>query len=188
MAGDTATLTRTGESAGNKRNPRYDILFEPVKIGPVTAPNRFYQVPHASGMTNALPRVRAKFRETKAEGGWGVVCTGACSIDLSPPLPSPEAQDQGDAAVTISLCPGETDRLDINGKQVCPCPGRRTHSAFISIKYIVLWYPSLTLWASILISVHAYLHSVQINALPVCYGYILYSLPESSITLPQHKT
>ena len=38
------------------RNPRYDILFEPVRIGPVTAPNRFYQVPHASGMTNALPR------------------------------------------------------------------------------------------------------------------------------------
>ena len=77
MAGDAAAVSRTGET---RRNPRYDILFEPVKIGPVTAPNRFYQVPHASGMTNALPRVRAKFRETKAEGGWGVVCTGACSI------------------------------------------------------------------------------------------------------------
>ncbi len=58
---------------------RYDILFEPVRIGPVTAPNRFYQVPHASGMTNALPRIRARFRETKAEGGWGVICTGAVS-------------------------------------------------------------------------------------------------------------
>ena len=62
------------------RNPRFDVLFEPVRIGPVTAPNRFYQVPHASGMTNALPQVRASFRETKAEGGWGVVCTGAVSI------------------------------------------------------------------------------------------------------------
>ena len=60
------------------RDARFDILFEPVKIGPVTAPNRFYQVPHASGMTNALPRVRAAFREIKAEGGWGVVCTVAC--------------------------------------------------------------------------------------------------------------
>ena len=71
-------------------NPRYEILFEPVRIGPVTAPNRFYQVPHASGMTNALPRVRAAFREAKAEGGWGVICTGACSIDPSSddaPLP-----------------------------------------------------------------------------------------------------
>ena len=40
-------------------NPRYDILFEPVRIGPVTARNRFYQVPHAAGMTNALPHMRA---------------------------------------------------------------------------------------------------------------------------------
>lgn len=59
---------------------RYDVLFEPVRIGPVTAPNRFYSVPHASGMTGANPRMRAAFRETKAEGGWGVVCTGANSI------------------------------------------------------------------------------------------------------------
>ena len=72
------------------RNPRFDVLFEPVRIGPVTAPNRFYQVPHASGMTNSLPHVRARFRETKAEGGWGVVCTGAVSIHPSSddsPLP-----------------------------------------------------------------------------------------------------
>jgi hypothetical protein len=27
------------------RDPRYDVLIEPVKIGPVTAPNRFYQMP-----------------------------------------------------------------------------------------------------------------------------------------------
>jgi dimethylamine/trimethylamine dehydrogenase len=78
---------------------RYDILFEPVKIGPVTAPNRFYQVPHASGMTNALPRVRAAFRETKAEGGWGVICTGACSIDPTSddtPLPFASMWDEND--------------------------------------------------------------------------------------------
>ena len=82
-----------------ERNPRYDILFEPVRIGPVTAPNRFYQVPHASGMTNALPRVRAAFREAKAEGGWGVVCTGACSIHPSSddsPLPFARLWDAAD--------------------------------------------------------------------------------------------
>ncbi len=28
---------------------RYDVLFEPMKIGPVTAKNRFYQVPHCNG-------------------------------------------------------------------------------------------------------------------------------------------
>lgn len=35
------------------RDPRYDILFEPLKIGPVTAPNQFYQVPHCNGMGRA---------------------------------------------------------------------------------------------------------------------------------------
>jgi len=63
------------------RNPRYDVLFEPVRIGPVTARNRFYAVPHAAGMTNAMPHMRAAFRGTKAEGGWGVVCTGYVSIE-----------------------------------------------------------------------------------------------------------
>ena len=81
------------------RNPRYDVLFEPVRLGPVTAPNRFYQVSPASGMTNALPRGRAAFRETKAEGGWGVVCTGACSIHPSSddaPLPFARLWDEDD--------------------------------------------------------------------------------------------
>ena len=32
------------------RDPRYDVLFQPMKIGPVTAKNRFYQVPHCTGM------------------------------------------------------------------------------------------------------------------------------------------
>ncbi len=81
------------------RHPRFDVLFEPVRIGPVTAPNRFYQVPHASGMTNALPQVRATFRGVKAEGGWGVVCTGAVSIHPSSddsPLPFATLWDDKD--------------------------------------------------------------------------------------------
>ena len=65
------------------RNPRYDILFEPVKIGPVTAPNRFYQTPHATGMGNMKPNSSAALRALKAEGGWGVVCTEYCSIHPS---------------------------------------------------------------------------------------------------------
>ena len=63
------------------RDPRYDILFEPIKIGPVTAPNRFYQVPHCSGMGWAYPNTLNAMREVKAEGGWGVVCTEYCSTD-----------------------------------------------------------------------------------------------------------
>jgi len=57
------------------RDPRYDVLFEPVRIGPVQAPNRFYQVPHCNGMGFLRPRMVAEMRGIKAEGGWGVVCT-----------------------------------------------------------------------------------------------------------------
>ena len=54
------------------RDPRYDILFEPVRIGPVTTPNRFYQVPHCTGMGCRYPKSEARLRGIKAEGGWGV--------------------------------------------------------------------------------------------------------------------
>ena len=64
-------------------NPTYDILFEPVQIGPVTAPNRFYQTPHATGMGNMRPNSSAALRAIKAAGGWGVVCTEYCSIHPS---------------------------------------------------------------------------------------------------------
>ena len=63
-----------------ERDPRYDILFEPVQIGPVTTKNRFYQVPHCTGMGYMMPKTLAAMREVKAEGGWAVVCTEYCSI------------------------------------------------------------------------------------------------------------
>ncbi len=70
------------------RDSRYDILFEPVKIGPVTARNRFFQVPHCSGMGHAYPRAEAAMRGMKAEGGWAVVSTQETEIhpssDFSP--------------------------------------------------------------------------------------------------------
>ena len=70
------------------RDPRFDILFEPVKIGPVVAKNRFYQVPHCNGMGYARPRAHAAMRGVKAEGGWAVVSTEEVEIhpssDLSP--------------------------------------------------------------------------------------------------------
>ncbi len=52
---------------------RYSVLFEPVIIGPVTAPNRFYAVPHATGHGHSQPNGSIALREMKAEGGWGVV-------------------------------------------------------------------------------------------------------------------
>ncbi len=70
------------------RDPKYDILFEPVRIGPVTAPNRFFQVPHCNVLGHGRPRAEAANRAVKAEGGWGVICTQETEIhpsaDISP--------------------------------------------------------------------------------------------------------
>ena len=70
------------------RDPRYDILFEPVKIGPVTAKNRFFQVPHCNGMGHHNPEGHAAMRGMKAEGGWAVIATEEVEIhptgDVSP--------------------------------------------------------------------------------------------------------
>ena len=38
------------------RDPRHDILFKPVQIGPKTAKNRFYQVPHCNAMGYMKPQ------------------------------------------------------------------------------------------------------------------------------------
>ena len=57
------------------RDPRYDILFQPQQIGPVTAKNRFYQVPHCNGGGYRDPSAAAAMRGIKAQGGWGVIFT-----------------------------------------------------------------------------------------------------------------
>ena len=62
------------------RDPRYDILFEPVRLGPHRAKNRFYQVPHCTGMGHNRPQATAGLRGMKAEGGWAVVCTEEAEI------------------------------------------------------------------------------------------------------------
>ena len=81
------------------RDPRYDPLFEPIQLGPVTAPNRFYQVPHCSGTGYQRPQMMAAMRGVKAEGGWGVVCTEYCSIHASSddsPYPTASLRDADD--------------------------------------------------------------------------------------------
>jgi dimethylamine/trimethylamine dehydrogenase len=81
------------------RDPRYDILFEPVRLGPVTAPNRFYQVPHCTGMGYARSQTLAAMRGVKAEGGWGVVSTEYCSVHPTSeddPMPTATLWDEED--------------------------------------------------------------------------------------------
>jgi dimethylamine/trimethylamine dehydrogenase len=62
------------------RDPRYDILFEPVRIGPKVARNRFYQPGQCNGMGRLRPLGHARMRGVKAEGGWAVVNTEHCGI------------------------------------------------------------------------------------------------------------
>ena len=68
------------------RDPKYDILFEPLQVGPKTLPNRFFQVAHCVGAGSDKPGFQAHFRAMKAEGGWGTVTTEYCSI-------APESDD-----------------------------------------------------------------------------------------------
>ena len=81
------------------RDPRYDILFEPVQIGPKVARNRFYQPGHCNGMGRIRPRGHARMRGVKAEGGWAVIHTEHCGIHPSAemwPEPSMNLWDDSD--------------------------------------------------------------------------------------------
>jgi dimethylamine/trimethylamine dehydrogenase len=62
------------------RPARYDVLFEPIQIGPRTMKNRFYQTPHCTGFGDVFPGAQASHRAMKAEGGWAVVNTEATTI------------------------------------------------------------------------------------------------------------
>jgi dimethylamine/trimethylamine dehydrogenase len=91
------------------RDPRYDILFEPVRLGPVTARNRFFQVPHCNGMGHQHPSAVAAMRRVKAEGGWAVVSTEECEIHHSTDVaPHVEARlwDDRDIPALARMCDG----------------------------------------------------------------------------------
>lgn len=89
------------------REPRYDILFEPIQIGPKVLKNRFWQVPHCNGAGSDNPGFQASFRGMKAEGGWGAVFTEVCSIapggDIMPWVAS-KLWDSGDVRNLAKMC------------------------------------------------------------------------------------
>ena len=81
------------------RDPRHDILFDPVQIGPKTLRNRFYQVPHCTGFGTDKPGSQALHRAVKAEGGWGAVCTEYAPVSADSdeaPYISAQLLDDGD--------------------------------------------------------------------------------------------
>ena len=91
------------------RDPRYDVLFESVQIGPVTAKNRFYQVPHCNGMGRSFPSSMAEMRRTKAEGGWAVICTEEIEIHPSgdhSPWAGGRLWNDSDIPVLAKMCEG----------------------------------------------------------------------------------
>lgn len=80
-------------------DPRYAPLFEPLKIGPVTAPNRLVSMPHAIGHSYLMPNGAIGIRETRAEGGWGIVAMQLSEIDPTSDLsglPYERLWDEGD--------------------------------------------------------------------------------------------
>lgn len=80
-------------------DPRYAPLFEPLKIGPVTAPNRLVSMPHAMGYSYLMPNGAIGIRETRAEGGWGIVSMQLSEIDPTSDLaglPYERLWDDGD--------------------------------------------------------------------------------------------
>lgn len=89
------------------RDPKYDVLFEPVRIGPKTMRNRFYQTAHCTGIGSDRPGTQAFLRGTKAEGGWAVVTTEYCTIhpeaDDTPWTPA-RLWDDGDVRNLALMC------------------------------------------------------------------------------------
>jgi dimethylamine/trimethylamine dehydrogenase len=83
------------------RDPKHDILFEPVQIGPKTLRNRFYQVPHCTGFGVFKPHSQAAHRGMKAEGGWAGICTEFAPVsfdsDEAPYVPA-QLVDERDLA------------------------------------------------------------------------------------------
>jgi dimethylamine/trimethylamine dehydrogenase len=89
------------------RNPRFDLLFEPLAIGPKTLKNRFYAVPHSTGFGTVRPGSQAKFRSMRAEGGWGAVCVEFCSVhpesDESPHVAASLWDDYDEWALRLAV-------------------------------------------------------------------------------------
>jgi dimethylamine/trimethylamine dehydrogenase len=89
------------------RDPRHDVLFEPIQIGPKRLRNRFYQVPHCTGFGVQKPRGQAGHRALKAEGGWAAVNTEYCAVSPESdetPFISARLWDDGDAANLAVMC------------------------------------------------------------------------------------
>ena len=104
------------------RDSRYDILFEPVRIGPLTARNRFYQVPHCNGLGYRDPTALSVMRGIKAEGGWAVVCTEQAEIHYSSeitPFIELRLWDERDVPALARMCEAIHEHGSLAGIELC---------------------------------------------------------------------
>jgi dimethylamine/trimethylamine dehydrogenase len=115
------------------RDPRFDVLFAPIQIGPKIMKNRFYQVPYATGFGTERPGAQTRFRGVRAEGGWGAVSVEYCSIH-------PEADDSPLTNVTLH------DEHDLRALKMIV---EETH-AHGSLAALELWHGGVTglAWSS----------------------------------------
>ena len=103
------------------RDPKYDVLFEPIRIGPKVMRNRFYQTPHCSSFGSDYPATQAQFRGMKAEGGWAVVNTEYCSIHPeSDDVPSVQARlwDDSDVQNLSLMCERAHEHKSLAGVEL----------------------------------------------------------------------
>ncbi len=105
------------------RDPKYDVLFEPVRVGPKTMKNRFYKAPHCSSFGSDLPGTQAYFRAMAAEGGWAAVHTEYCSIH-------PSSEDHGYVGARL------WDETDVRNLGLM-CEKVHEHGALAGVE---LWY------------------------------------------------
>ena len=92
------------------RDPKYDILFEPIQLGPKTLQEPLLPGPSLLGAGSRKAGDPGYHRGIKAEGGWAACCTEYCSIhpesdDTS--RVSARIWDEGDVRNLAAMC----DRL-----------------------------------------------------------------------------
>ncbi|MFN8185731.1 MAG: NAD(P)-binding protein [Gaiellales bacterium] len=119
------------------RDPRHDILFEPIQIGPKTLRNRFYQVPHCTGFGTRKPGSQAAHRGVKAEGGWAAVCTEYAPVshdsDESPYI-SAQVWDEQDYENLSLMCDAAHEHGALAGIEL-------THSGVHAQQPETRWVP-----------------------------------------------
>lgn len=113
------------------REAKYNVLFEPVKLGPKTLKNRFWQVPHCNGAGSDKPGFQAAFRGMKAEGGWGAVFTELCTIapgaDIMPWVAA-KLWDAGDTRNLARMTAAIHEHDALAGVELCHAGGHAANA------------------------------------------------------------